>query len=103
MGHIGGDEFNNGPTELPGVNSFVSLDEYVPSKFAMMFEKPNAVGFEGAFISMDPERMGETTNYGLFTDVGDNVLNFKSTYNNLVISEEVENYAKLNLYVEFAE
>ena len=103
MGHIGGNEFNNGPTELPSVNSWVSLDEYVPSRFAMMFDKPNAVGFECAFISMDPERMGETTNDGLFTDVGDNVLNFKSTYNNLVISEEVENYAKLNLYVEFAE
>ena len=100
MGHISGNDFFNGPTEIDGVNSFICLDEYIPSRFEMMFDKPNAVGFECAFISMDPERMGETTNDGLFTDVGDNVLNFKSSFNNLLISEEVENFVKLDLFVD---
>ena len=64
----------------------------------MMFEKPNVVGFECAFISMDIERMGETTNDGLFTDVGDNVLSYKSIVNNLDISDDVANYANLDLF-----
>ena len=64
----------------------------------MMFENPNVVGLECAFISMGPERMGETTNDGLFTDIGDNVLSYKSVVNNLDISDDVENYAKLDLY-----
>ena len=80
-------------------NSYVSIDEYIPSRFAMMFEKPNVVGFECVSISMDPERMGETTNDGLFTDVGDdNVLSYKSVVNNCDISDDVENYAKLDLF-----
>ena len=98
MGHIVGEDFFEGPTFNANVNSYVSIDEYIPSRFAMMFEKPNVVGFECAFISMDPERMGETTNDGLFTDVGDNVLSYKSIVNNLDISDDVENYAKLDLY-----
>ena len=40
----------------------------------MMFEKPNPVGFAVSFVSLDPERMGETTNDGLFIDLGNNEL-----------------------------
>ncbi len=54
-----------------------------------MFEKPNVVGFECAFISMDPERMGETTNDDLFTDIGDNVLSYKSAFNSDDISDDL--------------
>ena len=79
MGHITGDEFYNGPQEDAIISSFVNADDLIPSRFAMIFDKPNRVGFDMSFISMDPERMGETTNDGLFIDVGNNVLSYKST------------------------
>ena len=73
-GHITGDAFYNGPREQSPFNPFVLLDDVIPSRFAMMFEKPNPVGFAVSFVSLDPERMGETTNDGLFIDLGNNEL-----------------------------
>jgi hypothetical protein len=79
MGHITGEEFYNGPQEDRIINHLVNADDLIPSRFAMIFDKPNRVGFDMSFISMDPERMGETTNDGLFIDVGNNALCYKST------------------------
>ena len=58
----------------------------------MTFDKPNRVGFDISFISMDPERMGETTNDGLFMDVGNNTLTYKTTNTVDEISVELENF-----------
>jgi hypothetical protein len=79
MGHITGDDFFNGPRETIDINPYINVDDLIPSRFAMTFEKPNRVGFDISFISMDPERMGETTNDGLFMDVGNNTLTYKTT------------------------
>jgi hypothetical protein len=92
MGHITSQEFCNGPQEDPNINSLVNVDDLIPSRFAMIFEKPNPVGFDMSFISLDPERMSETTNDGLFMDLGNNVLSYKSTKIHSDISDELEHF-----------
>ena len=92
MGHITGDDFFNGPRETIDINPYINVDDLIPSRFAMTFDKPNRVGFDISFISMDPERMGETTNDGLFMDVGNNTLTYKTTNTVDEISVELENF-----------
>jgi hypothetical protein len=58
----------------------------------MMFEKPHPVGFSMAFVSMDPERVGETTNDGLFMDLGDNELASDLSVADLDLSGAMESF-----------
>ena len=93
IGHISGEEFYNGPRCDPNVISpYVFLDDLIPSRFAMMFEKPHPVGFSMAFVSMDPERVGETTNDGLFMDLGDNELASDLSVADLDLSDAMERF-----------
>jgi len=98
-GHITGDEFYNAPRKDKNINPFIQLDDLIPSRFAMVFDKPNAVGFDIAFLSMDPERMGETTNDGLFQDIGDNVLSYKSKIISDELSENIVRFLKSDKYI----
>ncbi len=72
----------------------MQTDDLIPSRFAMIFDKPHRVGFDMSFISM-----GETTNDGLFIDVGNNVLSYKSTNKVEYISNNFENYLKDCTYI----
>ena len=92
IGHMTGDEFYNGPRNDPNISPYVFLDDLIPSRFAMMFEKPHPVGFTVAFISMDPERVNETTNDGLFMDLGDNFLSSDLKIADLALSDEMEKF-----------
>ena len=92
IGHIKGNDFFNGPCPDPNLNPYVFLDDLIPSRFAMMFEKPNPVGFPMAFVSMDPERVGETTNDGLFMDLGDNLLPTDLKVADINLSDNMERF-----------
>ena len=64
-------EWHDGPSEKVNINPFVTMDDILPSRFVMAYEDDS---FDVAFLSLDPERLGDNVDDGNFTDFGDNVL-----------------------------
>ena len=56
--------------------NIVTLDDFVPSRFAIAFDHILDV----AFVALDPERIGEAVDDGMMTDLGDNVLTYKTNF-----------------------
>jgi len=56
--------------------NIVTLDDIVPSRFALAFDHILDV----AFVALDPERIGEAVDDGMMTDLGDNVLTYKTNF-----------------------
>jgi hypothetical protein len=63
-------EWDTGPSAKPNINPFVTMDDILPSRFVLAYSGDLDV----AFLSLDPERIGETVDDGTFTDFGDDVL-----------------------------
>ena len=55
------------------INSFCALDELLPSRFILA----HTTNLDVAFLSIDPERIGESTDDGRLTDMGDDLLYYK--------------------------
>ena len=76
-GHMTKREWDTGPrTRHNGlINPFVPCDHFIPSRFVLAYE----TNLDIAFISMDPERVGDDIiNDEKVTDFGDNILQFMS-------------------------
>jgi hypothetical protein len=74
MGHIFEQEWETGPRCRPEICSFVTLDDITPSRFVVAYDNMLDV----AFVALDPERIGETTDDGMITDFGDNKTRYKT-------------------------
>ena len=62
-------EWTTGPSIKPNICSFVTTDDMTPSRFVMAYDEGNI-----AFLSLDPERVGENVDPGTFTDFGDDIV-----------------------------
>ena len=104
QGHISKTEWARGPNTdlLPKklkCNPFISLDDFLPSRFALAYK----TNLDVAFLALDPERIGDKLmDSGERTDLGDEVLMYKTkgtaTHPNLehylthhVIDSEISN------------
>jgi hypothetical protein len=73
-------EWYTGPQERPNINPFVLLDDVIPSRLALAFDKSL---MEMWFIALDPERLGQyieckDDDGNLFGhDFGDNAVNWR--------------------------
>lgn len=72
-GHISRTEWTTGPSCKPNICSFVTTDDMTPSRFVMAYDDDEA-SYDVAFLSLDPERVGENVDPGTFTDFGDDVV-----------------------------
>jgi hypothetical protein len=59
--------WTTGPSFKERISPFVTMDDFVPSRFVM-------AGLNVVFLALDPERVSECSGDGRFVDVGDNVL-----------------------------
>jgi len=76
-GHVSDREWNRVPThDTSGCNPFVAVDEILPSRFVLAYKDNLDIGF----ISLDPERVGDTVHDGQQTDMGDDLLQYKGGY-----------------------
>jgi hypothetical protein len=69
-GHMSRREWTTGPSFKERISPFVTMDDFVPSRFVMAYE----TGLDVAFLALDPERVSECSDDGRFVDVGDNAL-----------------------------
>ena len=78
-------EWTNGPRQRRLISPFITLDDIVPSRFALAYDSILDV----AFVALDPERIGDAVDDGMITDLGDNVLTYRTDFN-LNDSEDAE-------------
>jgi len=99
QGHMSEEEWTRGPNTslLPKVNKcnpYISLDEYIPSRFALTFKKVE-VNMEVSFLALDPERVGDSLiSSGERTDLGDDILSYNSgkTIDGTVMHAHLEHF-----------
>ena len=61
-------------------NPFVSLDDFLPSRFALAYK----TNLDISFLALDPERIGDTLmTSGEQTDLGDEVLTYRRKCTNM--------------------
>ena len=81
QGHLSEEEWTRGPNTslLPkDINPYISLDEYIPSRFALAYKKLE-VNMDVCFVALDPERVGDSLMCsGERTDLGDDVLSYNN-------------------------
>jgi uncharacterized membrane protein YgcG len=79
-GRMGIHEWQTGPSAHPDCNPFVSLDDIVPSRFAMAFGPLEGEGgarqqwLQISFLALDSERIGDGVDDAKFQDFGDDCL-----------------------------
>ena len=69
-------EWSSGPRQRRLISPFVTLDDILPSRFALAFDSILDV----AFVALDPERIGDAVDDGMVTDLGDNVLTYNTNF-----------------------
>ena len=55
-------------------NPFVQVEEFLPSRFVMTYDK----NFDVSFVALDQERLGPLAGEGPTTDMGDDILHFSN-------------------------
>jgi len=79
QGHISPAEWVRGPNTslLPKkCNPFISLDDFMPSRFVLAYKD----NLDVSFLALDPERIGDAMmSSGERTDLGDDVLMYKTS------------------------
>ena len=90
-GHVSEEEWNREPNEdTSGFSPFVAVDEILPSRFVLAYRDNLDIGF----LSLDPERVGDTVYDGQQTDMGDDILQYKGgnpVYTNTTIPDKSTN------------
>jgi hypothetical protein len=77
-------EWDTGPSAKTHLSPFVTMDDIIASRFVLAYDS-----LDVAFLSIDPERVGENVDDGMFVDFGDNVLaNNKTETRQFLRSEE---------------
>ena len=74
-GSITENEWLHGPSCNTNLSPFITVDDILPSRFVMAYEDDTFDII--AFLSLDPERLGDNVDDGIITDFGDNVLSGK--------------------------
>ena len=73
QGRMTQEEWTTGPTYKANLSPFVTMDDITPSRFVLAYDDTYDI-LDVGFLSLDPERIGETVDDGNFVDFGDNVL-----------------------------
>jgi hypothetical protein len=72
IGMITEQEWNNGPTQNPIYKQYLPMDEIFPSRYSLAYDELRFGEVQCAFISLDPERVGDNLNDSSVQDFGDN-------------------------------
>jgi len=65
-------EWYNGPSQDSSFKQFIPLDEILPSRYSFAYDSIEFGRVACAFISLDPERVGDNLNDSSVQDFGDN-------------------------------
>ena len=73
QGEMTQEEWTTGPSYKQNLNPFVTMDDITPSRFVLAYDDTHDI-LDVGFLSMDPERIGDIVDDGIFIDFGNNVL-----------------------------